>query len=219
MENFPSNSREPKKTSDPERDSTKKVIRLVDTAAIHRKKTLGTRFVESFGGSDGKSVLEYVVFEVLAPAAKDMIVDAITEGARRAFFGETGSNNRRGGGGFRPGGSRNGPVSYNQQYGSSSSGYGRRDDSRGSNRRSRGSHDTYEIILPTRREADEILTELIRMIEEYQAVSVDELYEMVGIEFTHVDRKWGWTDLRDADASRVSDGYRLNLPRAEALDN
>lgn len=219
MENFPSNSREARAQSEPDKDSPKKVIRLVDSEVVRRKKSLGTRFLESFGGSDGRSVLEYVLFDVLAPAAKDMIVDAVTEGTRRAFFGDSGSSSRRGG--HRPGSSTRGHVSYNQYSSSSSNNSYRRgdDNNRTFRSRARNSHDIQEIILTTRGKAEDVIDELCEMIDKYQAVSVAELYEMVALDFTHVDSKWGWTDLRDASVSRVSDGYRLNLPRAEALDN
>lgn len=219
MENFPSNSREARAQSEPDKETPKKVIRLVDSKVVRRKKSLGTRFLESFSGSDGKSVLEYVLFDVLAPAAKDMIVDAVTEGTRRAFFGDSGSSNRRGGG-YRPGSSNRGHVSYNQ-YSSQSSGnsYRREENRPPIGRRARGSHDIQEIILTSRREADDVVEAMNDWVERYQAISVGELYEMVGLDFNHVDAKWGWTDLRDASVTRVSEGYLLNLPRTEPLDN
>ncbi len=56
-----------------------------------------------------------------------------------------------------------------------------------------------------------------QLIEKYETVSVADLYELLGVEASYTDEKWGWVDLRDAGIRRVRDGYLLDLPKPESL--
>lgn len=210
MEDFPSNSQNPKIVPEiAKEDSAKKVQKIISGEAVRRKKSTGARFKEMFFGDDTKSVVEYVFADVLIPAARDMIVDVFTQGLERRIYGEVRSSNRRTG--HRP--TTGGYTSYNRYASSQSSVSNRRDEPRTMSRRARGSHDFDEIILPTRGEATEVIDRMYELLEKHNAVSVSDLYELVGIEGSYVDEKWGWADLRGADVRRVSNGYLLNLPR------
>ena len=88
-------------------------------------------------------------------------------------------------------------------------------------RRARAAHDFDEIILPTRVEADEVLDRLFNLVSEFESATVSELYELVGIDASYTDNKYGWTSdggLRGANVARVRDGYLLDLPKPELLD-
>lgn len=210
MEDFPSNSQNPRIATETDKEeSAKKVQKIISGEAVRRKKSTASRFKEMFFGDDTKSVVEYVFADVLIPAARDMVVDAFTQGLERMVFGEARSSNRRTG--HRP---VNGAyTSYNNRYSSSQSSSNRRDEPRTMSRRARGSHDFDEIILPTRSEATGTIDRMYELLDKHNAVSVSDLYELVGIEGSYVDEKWGWTDLRGADVHRVSNGYLLKLPR------
>ena len=84
--------------------------------------------------------------------------------------------------------------------------------------RARATHDFGEIIIPTRPEADAVLEGLFAILEEYDVVSVSDLYEMTGVTSHFTDRKWGWTDLRGSDIHRIREGWLLDLPRPEVID-
>ncbi len=186
---------------------------------IQRKKPLSKRFKETFTGDDTKSVGSYILFDVLIPAAKDMVADAVSQGVERKLFGEVRSTSRRGG--YRPG-SAFGNTSYNayNRYALSSS--PRREDPRSGstapNRRSRASHNFDEIILATRVEATEVIDRLFSIISQYEVATVSDLYELVGITADYTDDKWGWTDIRGADITRIQNGYLLDLPRPSPID-
>lgn len=213
MENFPSNSREPRK-SEPIKREEKVVLRVVEGDVVRRKKSLTTRFREMFLGDDTKGVFEYVLGDVLVPALKDMITDSVSQGMERLIFGNARPNNRRGG--SRPGafGNNSGPVNYNRYAGSN-----RESSQSGTmSRRARASHDFDDIILATRGEAEQVIDQLTSILEKYEIVSVRDLYETVGVEFHHTDEKWGWTNLREARVTRVSNGYLLDLPKTEPID-
>lgn len=212
MEEFPSNSKYAK-PAEPEKDEPKRILKVVEGDVVRRKKPLGKRFHDMFFGGDSKSVVEYVVQEVLLPAARDMIADAVSQGVERIIFGEARSSSRRAAV-SRPSafGGGNNSVPYNR-YSSN-----RREDPRPSiSRQARARHEFDEIIIPTRAEAEEVLDSMYNILSRYEQVSVKDLYELTGVEFHHTDEKWGWTDLRGARVVRVSNGYLLDLPKTDAI--
>lgn len=217
MESFPANSREVKRpvksTGSVEKTEEKKVERVVESEVIRRKKPLGKRFLETFIGGDAKSVLNYVVFDVLLPAAKDTAADAVSQGIERMLFGEVRSTSRRTG--TSPGGQRQAYTSYNRFSSASPS---RREDPRGPSRQNRATHNFEEIILATRVEATEVIERLFDLVSQYESATVADLYELVGISGNYTDEKWGWSDIRGAGVTRVRNGYLLDLPRPEPLD-
>ena len=73
--------------------------------------------------------------------------------------------------------------------------------------------------MSTRAEADSVIESLFEMISKYESATVADLYELVGIDRKFTDDKWGWSDIRGANAVRVrGGGYLLNLPRPVPLD-
>lgn len=109
---FPSNQHKDKEDVEPKKEEAKeKVEKVVETEPVRRKKPLGTRLKETFFGGDTRGVWGYVTQEVLVPAAKDVIADAVSQGIERMVYGEAKSTSRRTG--RRPDGK--GPyVSYDR---------------------------------------------------------------------------------------------------------
>lgn len=215
---FPSNSRHPQRTSPtttptPGREEEKKVQRVVPGQVTRRKMSRGRRMTQNLLGDDVQNIWGWMFGDVLIPAARDMIADALTGGIERAIFGEnTGPTRSR-----SRGRSTGGPVPYNML---SSRGTTRREEPRrDQGRRSRQSHTLDEVLIPTRVAADEVLNRLDYYCEQYGHVSVADYYELCGISGNWTDDKWGWTDVRDAYVSRTRGGdYIVNLPKPESLD-
>ena len=207
---YPGNGREEKiqKEASPER----KVEKVISGEVQRRKKPLGKRITETFIQGEGRTVWSFVAYEVLVPAAKDMVADAFSQGVEKMLFGEARSTSRRG---HRPSGS-GGYMPYHR-YGSSS-GPTRRDEPRNVSRRARANHDFDEIILDTRAEAEEVVDRLFDLISRYESATVADLYELVGVTSNYPDDKWGWLDIRGATVTRVRNGYLLDLPRPEPLN-
>lgn len=216
---FPSNRHKDKKADRPQapKAEEKKVQQVTQSEVVRRKKPLGRRFKETFIGADAKSVWGFVALDVLVPAAKDMLADAVSQGVERMIFGEARSTSRRTG--RRP---SDGPrISYNRYSGSGSRLVGGPLEDRSHrdiSRRARASHDFDEIILATRVEADEVLDRLYDLVSKYETATVADLYDLVGISGNYTDDKWGWVDLRGAGVTRVRHGYLLDLPKPEPLD-
>lgn len=214
---FPSNSKDPIGPRQIEKKEEKVILKVVDGNVKRRKKPLGARFMETFfEGANLHDVIAYVARDILVPAAKEMVSDALRETIDRTIFGESRSG-RRSGVGTRPSGI-GGFVSYNR-IGATSP---RREESRTISRRARAMHNFEEIILTTRGEADEVLEGMYQLFDRYKEVSVAELYQLVDVPGDYTDEEWGWTEkgngLRGARVHRLSaNEYLLDLPQPEQL--
>ena len=201
---YPSNSMNAKQPPEPTA-STKKVERVTRTEVVKRKKPLGKRFAETFLGGDARGVGSYVMLDVLLPAFKDMVADAMTMGVEKMLWGEARSRSRTA---TRVGGLVGGGVNYNK-IGSG----GWRPDPRSP----RSARDSDEYIIETRVEAEHVLDSMVKLMEKYDQVTVSDLKDLVGETAAYTDNKWGWTDLRGADIRRIREGYLLKLPPADTL--
>jgi hypothetical protein len=197
---FPPNSEASKRPTE-----DKNVTRVTSSTPIRKKKSLRRQFKETFVAGDMKSALRYVVMDVMLPAAKDMVVEAGSQGIEKLIFGES----RRRRGPLPPQSGPTGWIDYNRPYSMSSR---QTSAQRVMSRMARSRHDFDEIVLQSRTEAEEVIDRLFDLVSRYDTATVADLYELVGIQGSHTDHKWGWTDLRGADVSRTRDGYLLDLP-------
>jgi hypothetical protein len=200
----------------PNSDASKRVVekditRVTSGEPVRRRKSLRKQFSETFVAGDMKSAMKYVVFDVLLPAAKDMIVEAGSSGIEKLIFGDT---RRRGA--TPPQSGPTGYVSYNRMAMGAASRLA--SPQRAMSRRARSRHDFDEIILDSRTEAEDVIDRLFDLVSRYESATVADLYELVGLASAHTDHKWGWTDIRGAGVSRVRDGYLLDLPEPHPLD-
>lgn len=208
-EMFPDNSHSKKKE---EAETKKHIKKVVKGQVTLKKKGFGRKIQDSIIGEDVSNVQDYVVNDILIPSAKStisdiissivsIIGDVITGGIDMALYGETRPKNKRHNGGsyvsYNSISSRRGPETRNNQKVKSKS------------------YD--DIILDSRGEAEEVLSNLVDLISDYGTASVADLNEMLGISGPFTDNYWGWTDLSSAYTKRVSGGYMLCLPRVESL--
>lgn len=228
MDDYPSNSQErrlpsrpPVREEGPAKAEPKQIQRVVEGEVIRRKKSFGKRFKELFVG-DGRSVRDMVLEDILVPGFRDMAYDAFTSGVEGMLY--RGDHRPRGGGSRRPS-QRGGPWSNGGNVRYDRVGGGPRErrfedprDRRDMSPRGRANHDFDEIILPTFAEANEVLGQMYDLLEKYDAISVADLYHLLGISQSPVDLKWGWTDLFGSGVTRTrGGGYLLDLPRPEPL--
>lgn len=210
---YPGNSKAPQ-TPQPSREESKKIEAVVSGEVTARKKSLGRRFKELFIGGDSKSVMQYVIGEVLIPQAKDMITEAASSGFERLIYGDNARRPNRFG--SRPVGS--GPTPYNRYAMRGNNPLGRSTREDRPPMASLKSHGIEDILLATRVEADTVLDRLYDLLAKYEMVSVSDLYQLINWSSNHIDHKWGWTDLQGTSVHRVRDGYVLNLPKPQPLD-
>jgi len=221
MENneFPGNSRTDKEKSPAKAVPAKKVDKIVTGAVTTRKKPLGKKIKEFIVGDDSKSVVSYVWQDILVPSAKDMVFDAFTSGVERKMYGEVRS--RRGRGGMNPMQQMFGNATYNAYNRYSASSSTLRPDPRQAqpNRRGRAQvRDLAELIFDERGDATEVLDAMIAIADQYQSVSIADLWDLLGRTGEPTDENFGWVDLTGTDIYKVPEGYLLDLPRPHVLD-
>lgn len=200
MEDYPPNSDKSKK---PEEE--KRVEQVTTSEVIRRKKGLGTRFKGLLFAGDAKSTLQYIIFDVFFPQARDVIADVGKAGIERLVLGDTRRGSRA---------PSSGPTGYTQ-YNRYHMGGQPQPAPRNISQRARARHDFDEIILTSRVEAEEVLDRMFDILNRYGSVSVADLYLLTGFPSSHVDNKWGWQNLTGAGVSRIREGYLLDLPQPE----
>jgi hypothetical protein len=204
---FPSNSETSKKGG----QDGKHISPVVSGSAVRRKRSLRKQFKETFVSGDARTAISYVLFDVLLPAAKDMVVEAGSQGIEKLIFGDSKQRRR---GATPPYSGPYGNIAYNRY----SSGSRLSGPERALSRQSRARHSFDEIVLDERAEAEEVIDRLFDLVSRYDAATIADLYELVGLSSAHTDNKWGWTDLTGAGVTRVRGGYLLDLPDPEPLD-
>jgi hypothetical protein len=204
---YPPNSEASKRRA---QEEDKNIKRVTTDDPVRRRKPLRKQFSETFVAGDAKTASRYVIFDVLIPAAKDTIVEVLSQGIEKLIYGDS----RRRTGSTPPQAGPTGIVSYNR-YSMQNRQTGPQ---RTISRQARSRHDFDEIVLTSRTEAEEVIDRLFEVVSRYGSATVADLYELVGIIGTHTDNKWGWTDLRGAGVSRVRGGYLLDLPEPQPLD-
>lgn len=205
MEQFPPNSKASRKEREP-------VARVTSAEAVRRKPSLGKKFTQTFiKGDSPRTAWEYMIYESMIPAARDMVVEGLQSYIERLFNG--GQARHRG---TRP--NPYGHFSYNKMF------RGEQQDDRPPLPRrqlsgpARARHDFDEIILENRMDAEEVRDQMYNILSQYEQVSVADLYQLVGIKPDHTDTSWGWTSLKGTEVGRVRGlGYLLDLPEPEPI--
>ncbi len=210
MEDFPANSARSKARTDGPVQEERPAVEQITSAETRRRRGLGRKFKETFIGGSGRMAFEYMVAEVVVPAIRDTIFEAMQGGLDRLIYGD-----RRPQRGGMPTYSNVGRVDYTRM---SQTAAPKPQPTRMLSHQSRARMNFNEIIIPTRMEAEEVLERMYDVLSRYGSVQVGTLYELTGIESTHTDYKWGWTDLRGARTRAIRNrGYALDLPDPEPL--
>jgi hypothetical protein len=200
--NLPSNSQKSKQGPAPKAKQEK----IVTGNVTQRRRGLGGQVLSSFLTEDSQTVFQYVVLEVLLPAAKNMVSDAFSQGVDRFLFGENRTRNS----------ARQGYTNYSRPAVAG----GRiipADPRPQLSRQARATHDFDGIVVETRAEAEEVIDKLRLCIDEYNVATVNDLYDLVGLTGEFTDDKWGWYDLKAAAVRPTRNGYLLNLPRTQPI--
>jgi hypothetical protein len=184
----------------------KKVRRVVRKGGVKRRKK---SVIENFLGDDTRSVGNYVLYDVLVPAAKNTIQEMIEKGIEMLLFGETRSSRSRSS--SRRDEGRTSIVSYGSFY---------KDRDRREPPRSNGRFNLDDIVFRSSREAETVLEEMVDLLDQYEQVTVQDYFELAGIDekVSWVHNKWGWDNLARAYTTHVRGGYAIVLPKPIELD-
>ena len=200
-----------------EQKQTKKVEKVVTGEVVQKPKGIGRKFKDIFFGGDAKQALRFVTADVLLPALRDLVYNSISKGVENIVYGERFTRRRPPE--YRPRVSYNNPFAYRppdprdqRAHLPDQTPRSFRSERFYSNRR-----EISDIVIPDRAEAEAVIAQMIDIIDKYQAVSLADFYEIVGLESSHVDNKWGWTYSNNVNVRQVRDGYLLELPPLEEL--
>lgn len=72
-------------------------------------------------------------------------------------------------------------------------------------------------MFETRGEADAVIDQMGAVIDQYNVVTVADMYDMADLTAPYTSNKYGWTSIRDARVERVRDGYVIKMPKARPI--
>lgn len=194
-------------------DAVKPVVGL-------KNKSFGQRFKETFIAEDIHDVGDFILWDVIVPAIGRTINDAICGASNRIFLGgySTPQNLERNRGvttvAPRTGYSslaRTGANSYRQT------------ETRPIPSRSGNGFHLSEWQPISRPVAEQILSEALDFLDEYQRISVDDYYQIAEKYITfdfkveYTAQHWGWRNLHSAEIMNVPGGSIIRLPKPIAF--
>lgn len=179
----------------------KKIERVVTGEVKVKKKGFFSKMRDNLVSDDASSVKSYIFNDVLIPSFKKAVSDIVTNGIDIMLYGEARHSNKS---------NNSSRVSYTKFY------------DRDSDNRYRGSRSAYsynDIVVPTKADGERILDVLDDTISTYGCASVADFYDAVGVSTQYTDNNYGWTSIASARVVPVTDGWRIDLPRAMPINN
>lgn len=202
VDDYPSNAN----SKEQDKSEVKPIVR----GNVKKKTSIFRSVRDEFIAEDAPTVGSYLLYDILLPALKDLVLD-IGHGAIDSAFG---------GGGYRS--SRRGSrdrsyISYNRYYDDRDRRHRDRDEERYEARRR--SRDFDEFIFDRREDAEDVLDRMCDYLERFDDVPVSYFYDLLGEtvpgDFTSDD--WGWTNLAGARVRKVRGGYIIDLPKVKPI--
>lgn len=189
--------------------SEKKIEKIV-TADVKPHKT----FARSLIAGDVKDIWESIRGDVVVPSLKRLILDILNNGGEMLLYGNV--TGRATTSTAKPAYSK---ISSQGKMSISST---RPSDATPVTL----SHDYENIIFETREyvtsqaariEANKVLAKMVDTIDQYDVVSLCDLYDMLGWPSTYTDNKYGWYSLGEARVEETRNGYCLRLPKVRPI--
>lgn len=179
----------------------KEIKAVVNGKVTKKKKGIGSKIgAVLFDDNNVGDVKEYVIFDVIVPAVKNAISNAITGGIDMLLFGERRSDSSRSS-------ASRGYTSYSSRSTS------RRDSSRQGYRHP-SLFEIDDILLPTKLDATSVIDNMFNILDEYGVVSVADYYALVGEPSNYQMNAWGWENLNNVYTQRTRSGeYKIILPK------
>jgi hypothetical protein len=203
--------------TDKEREAKgdKQIIKVVTGEVIQKPESVGKKFKNIFFGGDLKTSARFVAADVMLPAFRDLLVDAIVNGAKGVIYGD--SRFRRRDAEYRPRVQYSNPINRPSYR-----------DVRDRERRPflpdqphpyrhQNRIDRADVFLEKKEDAEVVVERLIDIIDQYQVASLADYYSLLGEPSSPIDNKWGWYSLNSVDIRQTRDGYCIELPPLEAI--
>lgn len=206
LQNLPSNSDKSREEKRRNEEKKKEITPVINQPATRRKQSMGKKFADTFLSESIDDVKTYVIFDVLVPRITDAFLDMVNEGLNMLFKGSPrSSRSSSSSGGYKP------RVSYTSYYDEP------KQQSKYAYTRRRDSYSFDDLIVGSRGEAEKVIDRMIDILEQFDVVTVSDLYQIVGLSTVPEDSNYGWTNLDHASTKRVNGGYLLDLPRVKVI--
>lgn len=204
-----------------ETTTEKRTLEKVVTVQPQKVKRglLGRLFTGVMGPDGASGIGEYVNEEIIKPAIKNIIVDAVTSGINMIMYGDRGGVSR--------GPNRTNYSNSSRQYGSvtqqhttNTSRYTRHQPEPVQARvETRPRHGVEEYRIVDRADAVHVLVALTENAEIYGHVSVADYYELIGVASVYTDNDHGWRadSIARATIVPVRGGYIIRFPQVEVI--
>lgn len=209
MQELPGNShaKNPGPKAEPDAKRVEK-IELTGKVSV-KKRSFGKRLRESLFPGHAETVGEYLIWDVLIPSSKDVIADMATTFFERMLFGEARPGRRpmqqRGMGG------NTSHVSYNRMSTGQPQQVIRQEPRQPAPQA--GARELDYIMFETRIEGEAVLAGMHDTVGRYQACTIADMYDLVGLTGDYTASDWGWTNLEGVTVERARrGGYFINLP-------
>lgn len=208
--------------SDSKSSERPKLQSVVVSSPKKVKRSLLSRLVTGLVGPEGISGIGgYVAEEIIKPAIKNIVVDAVTSGINMVMYGDRGVPNRprNYGGDNRP------RTNYSSTYAprpSSDRSYTR--DTTLHEPRSNviartSRYGVEEYVIEDRHDAAHVLTTLTECADRYGLVSVADYYDLIRVSSNFTDNSYGWRhdSIITARIVPTRGGYIIKFPPVEVL--
>lgn len=197
-DDFPGNSKKSKE----EVQKVNKVSKVIDGTVKRSKPSFFKKAARViFSDVSEEDLRTEIIFDYLVPTIKDTVVDIIKMTTEAIFYGSSAPRKKSSG-------SKPYKVSYSDYY----------DKDKKPVQNKASSYNFDEITMNTRSDAEQVLDNLIDITREYGQASVGDFCDLVGVDNSFTDYKYGWTDLTRVTISRTRDGYIINFPTPNKLD-
>lgn len=166
------------------------------------KKTSGfSKFISDFFAADAQTIGNHLVTDVLKPAALRLIDEVVTTAKDVALYGENAPPTQK-----KPGVMAT-KISYDKA----------------SEKRVAPSVDTKKFDYPvvsSKKDADVVIKQMSNILEQYDVVTVADLYELCDInDFPYTANSYGWDNLGDLIVVHTADGWLIKPPNPQPISN
>lgn len=190
----------------------KDLEKVIKGDIVIKQKPLGVRLKNVFFGGDTITARQYVLGEVILPALRNLVVEAITKGSERLVYGENGVRRRTSSPTYSP------RISYNRV----TPGWGR-ESALLPNQPSAGrwvptgKRTQEDIIVASKADGEQVIEAMTTIVDQYDVVSLADLNELLGLPSSPIENKWGWTNLTSLNLQQVREGWQISFPPLEDI--
>ena len=171
-------------------------------------KTKKEKLRDIFIANDPIDVINDVFDRIFVPSIQDLLLDMAWGGLNMLFHE---------GGSVRPRRGRRSSSYHDMYEDRRESRVSRVGDSERSERHSRG-RSIDDLEFDSRAEAETVLERCLDILEEYEALSIGDGFDLCDQDHAYTDDDYGWTDLSKARVERLGrDHYTIYFPKAKRL--